>query len=96
VSVVVQMKAKPGEGDRMREVLDAIMPDTLAAEGAISLELFRDRDDGGLFIAVGRWRERADHEKYMAWRAATGVGHDELSPLLDEVVITYCDTIGEW
>jgi quinol monooxygenase YgiN len=95
-SVLVQMKAHPGQGDRMAEVLDAIMPDTLAAEGAISLELFRARDDTDVFWAVGRWREREDHEKYMAWRAETGIGHDDLGPLLAEYSVTYSDTIGEW
>ncbi len=96
VTVVVEMQAKPGEGDRMFEVINAIMPDTVAAEGAISFEAVRDRDDRDKFIVVGRWRERDDHESYMAWRAETGIGHDDLAPVMENVVITYCDTVAEW
>jgi quinol monooxygenase YgiN len=96
VTVVVQMQAKTGEGDRMLEIVHRIMPDTVAAEGAISFEAVRDRDDSDKFIVVGRWRERVDHETYMAWRAETGIGHDELAPVLETVVINYCDTVAEW
>jgi quinol monooxygenase YgiN len=92
----VAIQAKPGEGDRMLEVLNSIMPDTVGADGAIGAETMRDSDDSDKFITVGRWRDRAAHEAYMAWRERTGKGHTELAPLMQNVVISYCATVGDW
>jgi quinol monooxygenase YgiN len=97
VRVVLQMRAKPGEGDRMIEVLNQIMPDTAKSDGAVEFELLRDCDDGDKFVVIERWRDRADHEAYMAWRERTGIGREELAPVIGgPVVITYCDAIGAW
>jgi quinol monooxygenase YgiN len=96
VSVIVEMRAKPGQGDALRDALDVVMPDTVHAEGAISFEALRDRDDPDKFTVIGRWRERTEHETYMQWRADTGTGHVELEPVLDTVVITYCDSVATW
>lgn len=96
VSVVVQMQAKAGQGDRMFEVLKEVMPDSAAAEGAIGFEALRDRDDPDKIIVIGRWRDRDDHTAYMAWREETGIGHSELAPLIETLAISYSDTVGEW
>lgn len=97
VRVVLELQAKPGEGDRMIEVLGQIMPDTANSDGALEFELLRDRDDGDKFVVIERWRDRADHEAYMAWRERTGIGREELASVIGgPVAITYCDTVGEW
>jgi quinol monooxygenase YgiN len=97
VRVVVQMHAKPGQGDQMLELVrNDLMPDTAAAEGALEFELLRDLDDRDKLVMVARWRDRSDHVAYMDWRASTGIGHDDLAELMAGYSVTYCETVGTW
>ena len=95
VRILVRMQAKAGTGDRMAEIMAGMLPDTMSREGAIELELLRDLDDRDLFYATERWRERADHEAYVEWRASSGTGA-ELATVLEAVEMRYLETIGEW
>jgi len=97
VTVVVRMKARPGEGDKLLEVVKAITPDSVSKEGAGSFELVRDLDDSETLVMIEKWRERADHDAYVAWRAETQIGVADLFAVLgEEPEIRYFETIGEW
>ena len=46
---------------------------------------------------IERWRDRADHEAYVRWRAETQIGVAEMGAVLAEPPeIRYLETVGEW
>jgi len=97
VRVMVRMRAKPGEGDRLLQVVKDLTPDSIGREGAGEFELVRDLDDPDLLVMIERWRNRADHEAYVRWRAETMIGVAELGAVLAEPPeIRYLETVGEW
>jgi quinol monooxygenase YgiN len=97
VRVMVRMRARPGEGDRLLQVVNDLTPDSLLREGCGEFELVRDLDDPDLLIMIERWRDRADHEAYVQWRAETQIGVSEMGAVLAEPPeILYLETVGEW
>jgi quinol monooxygenase YgiN len=97
VTVIVRLQAKPGEGDRLLEVVKEITPDSIDKDGAGRFELVRDLDDPDTLVMIEKWRDRADHEAYVAWRAETGIGAAELGALIGAPPeIRYLETVGEW
>jgi quinol monooxygenase YgiN len=97
VRVMVRMRARPGEGDNLLQVVNDLTPDSRAREGAGEFELVRDLDDPDLLVMIERWRVRADHEAYVRWRAETQIGVAEMGAVLAEPPeIVYLETVGEW
>lgn len=97
VTVLVRLQAKPGEGDRLLEVVKEITPDSVSKDGAGAFELVRDLDDPDTVVMIEKWRDRAAHEAYVAWRAETQIGAAELAAVLGaEPEIRYLETVGEW
>jgi quinol monooxygenase YgiN len=96
-TVMVRLRAKPGQGDALIEVVNVIGPETRAGEGAGPFELLRDLDDPDTVIMVEHWRDRADHEAYAEWRRRTGAGMAEMEAVLGAPPeIWYLETIAEW
>ena len=81
VTVILEVKAKPGTGDNLVSVFRQILPDTRSYDGCISLELIQNQDDPDVLIAYECWETREHYEKYFAWRKETGA-LDKLAPLL--------------
>ena len=81
VTVILEVKAKPGTGDNLVSVFRQILPDTRSYDGFISLELIQNQDDPDVLIAYECWETREHYEKYFAWRKETGA-LDTLGPLL--------------
>ena len=81
VTVILEVKAKPGTGDNLVSVFRQILPDTRSYDGCISLELIQNQDDPDVLIAYEWWETREHYEKYFAWRKETGA-LDTLGPLL--------------
>jgi quinol monooxygenase YgiN len=97
VTVLVRLQAKPGEGDKLVEVVKAITPDSIDKDGAGAFELVRDLDDPDTVVMIEKWRDRASHEAYVAWRAETGIGAAELGEVMGAAPeIRYLETVGEW
>jgi quinol monooxygenase YgiN len=100
VRVVVRLQAKPGEGDRLVEIVKRITPDSVAQDGAGAFELIRDLEDPDTVLVMERWRDRASHESYMKWRAESEAGQEggrELFAVLGaDPVIAYYETLAEW
>jgi quinol monooxygenase YgiN len=95
-TVLVRMQAKPGEGDQLVEVVNQISPDTVSRDGALSFELVRDLDDPDTLVMIEKWRDRADHEAYAAWREETQIGVAELFAVVAAVEVKYLETVREW
>src|SRR3954465_16062025 len=97
VRVVVRLQARPGEGEKLLEVVRKITPGSTSKEGAGAFELLRDLDDPNTLVMLEHWRDRADHEAYVRWRAETQTGVAELGAVLAEPPeIRYLETVGEW
>jgi quinol monooxygenase YgiN len=72
VTVVLELHLKPeGVADTLSD-LERQLPDTRAYDGCLSVETFVDQDDPCHVVLIERWREKADQERYLAWRAETG------------------------
>jgi quinol monooxygenase YgiN len=96
ISVALQLQAKPGEGDRLIEVMNSLLEDTGRMEGALGHEVWRDLDHGDNVMVIERWRERANHEAYVRWREETGAGRAELAGVLAAPpTYAYYETVGE-
>ena len=72
ITVLLQLTAKPGEGDALAAALDAFLPDTRAFEGSLGVEELRDLDNRDNLVVLERWRSRDDQAAYSAWRAEQG------------------------
>lgn len=95
--VMVRFQAKPGEGEKLLELVRGMIPEARAIEGAGAFELVRGLEDPDLIISFARWRERSDHDTYMAWRASTGIGTQELAALIaSPPEVLYLETVEEW
>jgi quinol monooxygenase YgiN len=68
--VVVTFRAHAGDGARLIEALDAILPDTAGFPGSLGVELLRDGDDGDQVTMIERWETPDAYVAYRAWRAS--------------------------
>ena len=89
VTVILEVKAKPGTGDNLVSVFRQILPDTRSYDGCISLELIQNQDDPDVLIAYECWETREHYEKYFAWRKETGALDTLGSLLVDAPNIRY-------
>lgn len=94
--VFVGIQALPGEGERLVRVMEEFIPDSASRDGAIESELVRDEDDRDSVLIIERWRSRADHEAYLAWRQESGKGRAELDAVMSSMQIRYGETIATW
>jgi quinol monooxygenase YgiN len=72
VTVLLQLKAKPGEGSNLADAMDALLPDTRAYQGCLGADLMQGLDDRDDITLIERWEQRQDHEAYSAWRNEQG------------------------
>jgi quinol monooxygenase YgiN len=72
VTVLAQLKTKPGLAESVLTGLKEMLPDTRAFAGCRGLNIVRDVDDPDAIALIEEWDERANHEAYLAWRAERG------------------------
>lgn len=96
VTVIVQLQASAGKGERLRELVTEMMVVTKTADGALGHEMLYDLDDPDKVIVLERWRARSDHEAYRAWRLRTSAGVADLAAVLGgRPTVTYAQAIAE-
>ena len=83
VSVILEVKAKPGTGDELIAFFKSILPETRAFEGCTSVETLQNSDDADNVVLVEMWEDREQYEKYLAWRRERGTT-DQLMEALAE------------
>lgn len=76
--------------DRAEAVLAETLTATRAFAGCLGVEVIRDVDDPGHYIAVERWESIEDDDAYRAWRATPG-GASPLGAILESRVLTRYD-----
>jgi quinol monooxygenase YgiN len=69
---IAEFFVKPDRSDEFLDLLAKALVDTRAYDGCEKLETFVDQDDPGHVVLVETWRDRADHQSYLGWRAGEG------------------------
>ncbi len=81
ITVLLDLKAKPGAIEKLKAVFIEILPDTRRYEGCEGLEVKINQDDGDNLVIIEYWQSRQHYQKYFAWRQETGL-LDRLGSLL--------------
>jgi quinol monooxygenase YgiN len=95
VTVVLELFVKPESVDDVIAGLKADLPDTRTFEGNLKVEVVRNHDDPGHITLIERWSERADQQRYIAWRQETGVLEKTAQVLVSPLKVTYYDELME-
>lgn len=61
LTVVAQLRAKPGRERALREALTALVAPTSREPGCVTYDLHVDEDDPASFCFYEVWRSRAEH-----------------------------------
>ncbi|MBT6441322.1 MAG: antibiotic biosynthesis monooxygenase [Alphaproteobacteria bacterium] len=91
VTIILEVKAKPGTGDELQASMKTVLPDTRSYDGCISLNTYRDQDDPDVFVLVEHFESKAHYETYLAWRVETGVFAQLGESLAEPPSIRYFD-----
>lgn len=65
LSLVAQIKAKPGKEDELRRVLTDLVQPTRAEEGCLTYDLHIANDDPGFFLFYETWQTVPSWERHM-------------------------------
>ncbi|MFC4123328.1 putative quinol monooxygenase [Nocardia rhizosphaerae] len=58
--VIARFRAAPGQEDRLRTALEAMIEPTLAEPGCLFYQLFTDPNDSAAMVLVERWSSAVD------------------------------------
>ncbi|MBT8446638.1 MAG: antibiotic biosynthesis monooxygenase [Gammaproteobacteria bacterium] len=78
-AVTVDLSIDPARLDDFLAFIKNIAPDTRSYDGCQHFDIWVDQDTPGRVLFYEIWDSRAHQEKYVAWRAETGV-LDQLGP----------------
>lgn len=73
VTVVVELSAKPDCAEALKSLWREIMADTRAYDGCIDIYVYENQDEPDNFVLIENWDSRAHYDRYLAWRAETGL-----------------------
>lgn len=71
--VTLLFPCKPGEGKNLVEVLPAVLVETRAFEGCLSVATYTYEDSPDSVLLFEEWESRAAQEKYLTWRIESGM-----------------------
>lgn len=89
VTVLAQLKTKPGLVEDVLHGLKELLPETRAFAGCLGIHIVRDLDDPDSFALIEEWEERANHEAYLAWRTEEGTLAGMMDVLAEPPRFTY-------
>lgn len=72
-TVVLEIQVKPDMIGAAKAAFKDLLPDTRAYDGCNNLHVVENQDKPGNLVIIESWEARAKYEKYLAWRAETGV-----------------------
>ena len=79
--VIVSFPAKEGMMEELKETMKAVLPDTRAFEGCISVDTYTEEATNTIHL-IEDWETLDNQAAYLNWRIETGL-LDVLEPLLD-------------
>ncbi|MFF0494001.1 putative quinol monooxygenase [Nocardia sp. NPDC004068] len=94
IQVSIDMTAKEGSYDDLRNWFLEHIPGTRGFEGNITVEIARNQDEPNRILFVEKWDSREHFENYLAWRDKTGVITELLEMLDGDITFRYHDFIG--
>ncbi len=65
LTIVAQLKAKPGREKELQQALEALLEPTRHEPGNINYDMLVSNQDPGLFIFYENWRTKAEWEHHM-------------------------------
>jgi quinol monooxygenase YgiN len=65
LSLVAEVRAKPGKDGELESVLRGLLAPTRREEGCLNYDLHRAQDDPGFFVLYENWRTTALWERHM-------------------------------
>ena len=81
LTVLVGIKAKPGQGDEVAAVVERLLPETREYDGCLGADALRDLDDPDAVLLLERWRDEDSHAAYGRWRAEQGAFAEHLGEI---------------
>lgn len=81
VAVTIDLAVDPTRTAEFLALIKAIAPDTRAYDGCRLFDIWTDQNTPGRVLFYEIWDSRPHQEKYLAWRAETGL-MDKLGPFL--------------
>lgn len=80
LTIVAQLKAKPGKEKELQEVLQALVKPTRREKGLINYDMHVSNEDPGLFLFYENWRTKGEWDTHMKspHLEAFGKRNDEL------------------
>lgn len=81
-TVILEIQLKPDMIDAAKGAFKEILPDTRSYDGCQGVAVTENQDNAGNLVLVETWETRAKYEKYLGWRAETGV-LDQLGAMCD-------------
>jgi len=80
-AVTIDLAVDPTRVAEFLAFIKQIAPDTRAYDGCRSFDIWTDQDKPGRVLFYELWTTRKHQEKYLAWRAETGL-MEKLGPFL--------------
>lgn len=72
-TVLLEIQLKADAIDTAKGAFKQILPDTRAYDGCQGVVVVENQEKPGNVVLVETWDSREKHEKYLGWRAETGV-----------------------
>lgn len=91
--VLVEFRAKPEAVSEVVELFRAVLGDTRAFDGCISVTVNQRDEDATQFVLVEEWSSRAHYERYFAWREEMGFVAKTAPILAEPPHIRYFDPV---
>ena len=73
ITITVLLPIKPDKSEEFKGILKMMTPDTRAYDGCQFIDIYEDQGQPGNFMIFERWESREKYEKYVAWRAESGM-----------------------
>jgi quinol monooxygenase YgiN len=71
IAVILELEIKPEFFSSFEQGMRTAFVETRAFAGCISINACRDESRPNIYIFLEHWREQADYDRYVAWRAET-------------------------
>lgn len=65
LTIVAQLKAKPGKEKELQQALQALIEPTRREQGNMNYDMLVSNEDPGVFIFYENWRTKAEWDRHM-------------------------------
>lgn len=93
LTALLELQAKPGQGDQLIAILRESLEDTRARQGCLGVSVHRDQTDPDRILLFEEWASREDDEAYRQWRAGEGATPEVGALLAGAPTLRYFDPV---